>query len=115
MAVSMASIAVWILLGIGMLAFLLTAAGLLIIKDVYERIQFTYPAATIGVVAIAAAVVVEKSISQAGVKAILTGLVLFWANPALSSATAKAARVRRLGDWKPAPDEHIEVVEAKNE
>ena len=110
-----ASIAIWVLLGIGMAAFLLTTAGLLVIKDVYERIHFIYPAATIGVAAIAAAVVVEKSISQAGVKAILTALVVFWANPALSSATAKAARVRRLGDWKPKPDEHIQIVEAKNQ
>ena len=107
----MALIAEWILLIVGMAAFLLTAAGLLIVKDVYEQIHFTYPAATIGVVAIVAAVFVEKSISQAGIKAILVGLVLFWVNPALSHATARAARIRRLGDWKPSDKEHIEVVD----
>lgn len=107
--------AIWALLIAGMGAFLLTSIGLLFIKDVYERIHYTYPAATIGIVCIVAAIVMEKSVSQAGIKAILTGLVLFWANPALSHAIARAARVRRLGDWKPAPDEKMEVVEGSGQ
>lgn len=107
---SIGAIVVGTLLIIGLAAFLLTAIGLLVIKDVYERIHFTYPAATIGIVCIVAAVVVEKSVSQAGIKAVLTGAFVFWANPALSHATARAARVRRLGDWKPSDKEKIEVV-----
>lgn len=111
MALSAWTITVWVLLIIGMAAFLLTAVGLLICKDLYDRIQFTYPAGTIGVAAIVAAVVVQKSISQAGIKAILVGLALFWASAALSHATARAARVRRLGDWRPSAKEKIEVVD----
>ena len=109
------AIIIWSLLIVGMAAFLLTSIGLLFTKDVYEQIQYTYPAATIGIVCIVAAIVVEKSVSQAGIKAILTGLVLFWANPALSHAIARAARVRRLGDWKPTPGEKMEVVEGSGE
>lgn len=108
---SAGAIAVWILLVIGMAAFLLSAVGLLVSKDLYDRIQFTYPAGTIGVAAIVAAVVVQKSISQAGIKAILIGLVLFWGNGALSHATARAARVRRLGSWKPADKEQVEIID----
>jgi len=111
MALTAGPIAIWTLLIVGMGAFLFTAIGLLVFKDVYERIQFTYPAATIGVAAIVAAVVIQKSISQAGIKAILIGLILLWANGALSHATARAARVRRLGDWKPSPQEKIEIVD----
>lgn len=106
------SIAIWVLLGIGMAAFALTAIGLLVMKDVFERIHFTYPAATIGVAAIVAAVLVEKSVSQAGIKAILIGFVLFWINPVLSHATGRAARIRKLGQWKPTDKEHIRVFEA---
>jgi len=106
------SIAIWVLLGIGMAAFALTAIGLLVVDDVFERLHFTYPAATIGVTAIVAAVLVEESISQAGIKAILIGFVLFWINPVLSHAIARAARIRKLGQWKPTEKEHIKVVEA---
>ena len=109
---NLAAIAIWALLIIGMGAFALTAVGLLVADDVFERIQFTYPAATIGVVSIVAAVVIEKALSQAGIKAMLAGFVLFWINPVLSHATARAARIRKLGQWKPTAKEHIEVVEA---
>lgn len=108
MAVS--AIAIWVLLGIAMASFLLTAIGLLVRKNIYDRIQYTYPAGTIGVAAIVAAVVVQKSISQAGIKAILIGLILFWSSAALSHAIARAARVRQLGDWKPPANENVETV-----
>lgn len=108
MAVS--RIAIWVLLALAMAAFLLTAIGLLVCRNIYDRIQFTYPAGTIGVASIVAAVLVQKSISQAGIKAILIGLVLFWSSAALSHAIARAARVRRTGDWKPSANEKIETV-----
>lgn len=108
MAVS--AIAIWVLLAIAMASFLLTAIGLLVCRSLYDRIQFTYPAGTIGVASIVAAVVVQKSISQAGLKAILIGLIFFWSSAALSHAIARAARVRRTGDWKPSPAEKIETV-----
>lgn len=108
MAVS--AIAIWVLLAIAMASFLLTAIGLLVFRDIYDRIQYTYPAGTLGVAAIVAAVVVQKSISQAGIKAILIGLVLFWSSAALSHAIARAARVRQFGDWKPSSGEKIETV-----
>ena len=99
MAVS--AIAIWALLAIAMASFLLTAIGLLVSRNIYDRIQFTYPAGTVGVAAIVAAVVVEKSVSQAGIKAILIGLVFLWSSAALSHAIARAARIRRFGHWKP--------------
>ena len=106
-----ASIVVWILLILGMAAFLLTSLGMLLVNDVFERIQYTYPTATIGLVAVVAAIVIHKSISQAGIKAIIIGLIVFWTNPALSHATARAARVRELGNWKPSEKENIQVTE----
>lgn len=102
---------IWVLLAVGVAAFLLTAIGMLLARDVYERIQYTYPAATIGIAAIVAAIVIHKSISQAGIKAILTCLVVFWMSPALSHATARAGRVRRFGHWTPGDKENIQVTE----
>lgn len=99
----------WLLLLAAAAAFLLTSVGLLCVRDTYDRIQYTYPAATIGVAAIVAAVVLSDPISQAGLKAIICGLVVCCTNPVLSHAVARAARVREKGRWQAEPDEHIRV------
>jgi monovalent cation/proton antiporter MnhG/PhaG subunit len=104
------SIAVWILLGIGMASFLLTAAGILV-RDVYERIHYANPGGTIGIAAIVAAILVHSSVSSMGIKAILTGFVAFWMTPVLSHAIGRAARVREQRRWMAKPEEEIEVVE----
>jgi monovalent cation/proton antiporter MnhG/PhaG subunit len=106
-----AGVVIWILLTVGMAAFLLTSVGMVLSRDVYKCIQYTYPAATVGLVAVVAAIVIHKSISQAGIKAIVTGLIVFWVNPALSHATARAARVRQFGDWTPSEKENIQLAE----
>ncbi len=78
----------------------LTALGVLLSLDVYERLHYLAPAATIGVVCVAAAIVLQEGLDQAGIKAILTGAVLFVVNPILTHATARAARVRQFGHWE---------------
>ncbi len=106
-----ASIVVWIFLILGMASFLLTSVGMVLLRDVYQRIQYTYPAATVGLVAVVAAIVIHKSISQAGIKTLVTGLIVFWTNPVISHATARAARVREFGNWTPSEKQHIRVAE----
>ncbi len=109
------SIGIWIFLVAGMASFLLTSLGLLIGRDVFERIQYTYPAATVGLVAVVIAIVIHKSFSQAGIKTMVTGLIVFWVNPVLSHATARAARVRQFGNWTPSESENIEPLEDRND
>lgn len=106
-----ASIVVWIFLIVGMASFLLTSVGMVVLRDVYQRIQYTYPAATVGLVAVVAAIMIHKSISQAGIKTLVTGLIVFWTNPVISHATARAARVREFGNWTPSEKENIQVTE----
>jgi monovalent cation/proton antiporter MnhG/PhaG subunit len=106
---SAADIAVDVLLVIGLLAFILTAAGLLVIKEFYEQVHFLSPGSLIGSIAIAAAVVVHEGLSQAGVKAILIAILLVWANPVISHATIRAGRIRRKEQWEPWEGENIPV------
>ncbi len=106
---TIANILIWILLIAGMASFLLTSVGMLLGRDVYQRIQYTYPAATVGLVAVVAAILIHKSISQAGIKTLVTGLIVFWTNPVVSHATARAARVRKLGHWLPGDQENIQA------
>ena len=96
------------LLGLGVLAAALTSFGLLAARNVYQRLHAMGIAATVGVIAIVAAIVVQESWSQAGVKAMLTGLTLLFMNPILTHATALAARIHERGDWRPGKDEEVE-------
>lgn len=102
-----ADIAVDVLLGIGLAAFLLTALGVLLIKDFYERVHFLAPGSLIGAIAIPAAVVVHEGLTVAGVKAILIAILLVWANPVISHVMLRAGRIRRKEQWQPWEGEDV--------
>jgi multicomponent Na+:H+ antiporter subunit G len=87
------------LLVVGVGVTLFSCLGVLVMRDAYDRLHFTTPAATLGPVAIAAAVVLEERLSAAGIKAVLVALVLVATNPVLGHATARAARIREFGEW----------------
>jgi monovalent cation/proton antiporter MnhG/PhaG subunit len=74
-------------------------AGLLAPGDVYRRLHYLAPAATIAVAAVALAILIEEGFGQAGIKAILTAAVLFVMNPILTHATARGARTHERGRW----------------
>jgi multicomponent Na+:H+ antiporter subunit G len=96
---SLRQLAVIALLVVGVGVTLLSCLGVLVMRDAYDRLHYTTPAAVLAPVAIAAAVVVEERLSAAGVKAVLVALVLVVTNPVLGHATARAARIRRFGEW----------------
>jgi multicomponent Na+:H+ antiporter subunit G len=100
-------IVVGVLLVIGVSGFAVTSIGLLLSDDLYEQIHFLAPGSLVGAVAIPAAVVVHDGFSQAGAKAILIAILLFFSNPVLSHATARAGRIRRLQQLPPKPGEDI--------
>lgn len=109
-------IAVWVLLGIGVLGCLITALGFVFVRDFYEQLHYLAPSSLLGAVAIPAAVVVHEGLStQAGAKAILIGLLLFWANPVLTHATLRAGRIRRKRQWPPTKDEEVPMAAESKE
>ena len=109
MAVSFQEIAIPLLLAVGVAGFAITSAGLLVSDDAYDQIHFLAPGTLVGSVAIPAAVVLHEGLSQAGAKAILIGILLFFSNPVLSHATGRAARIRRKNRLAPEPAESIGV------
>ncbi len=92
--------AVAALLAIACAAVLVSVCGVLLSRNVYERLHFLAPAATIAVAAVALAILLREALSQAGVKAVIAGAILFVMNPILTHATARAARVHERGHWE---------------
>lgn len=99
-----------VLLALGVAIELLACLGLLVARDVYDRLHFSGPAAAVGPIAIAAAIVLREALSTAGIKALLIAALLLCAGPVLTHAIARAARIRAHGDWQAQPEEHIEQV-----
>jgi monovalent cation/proton antiporter MnhG/PhaG subunit len=96
------SITVAALVGFGVVVELACCIGVLVMDDAYDKLHYLGPAAIVGPLFIAAAVVVRESLSQAGIKALLTAGLLIIASPVLSHATARALYIRQR--------DHIEQV-----
>jgi multicomponent Na+:H+ antiporter subunit G len=87
-------IAAAILLGIGVVASLLSCLGILVMRSAYDRLHYLAALGTVGPVAVVAAVLVEEGFSSGGLKALIVLAVILVTGPVLTHATARAARIR---------------------
>jgi monovalent cation/proton antiporter MnhG/PhaG subunit len=107
--VTFREVVVAVLLVLGMALQLLACLGLIVMRDSFARLHYLAPAG-FGVVAIAAAILVEESFSVIGDKAIATAAVVLLTGPVLAHVTARSARIRRLGDWREQRSDEVERV-----
>ncbi|MDQ4058173.1 MAG: monovalent cation/H(+) antiporter subunit G [Actinomycetota bacterium] len=97
------------LLVAGVIVELLSCIGMWAMDEVFDRLHFLGPASTLGPLLFAAAIIVEEGFSLPGNKALLVALVIIGTGPALTHATARAARVRMYDHWRAAPGEISEA------
>lgn len=81
-----------ILLLMSVVIIWLCCAGLLVMRGPYAKLHYLGPVSSLGVVIIAAAVVVKHPISSNTLQAVVVALVLLLTNPVLAHATALAAQ-----------------------
>ena len=104
-----ASLAIDVLVALGVALCWLSCVGGAIVRDDLDRIHFLTPLTTLAVPVIAVAVLIQASpLSIPGAKAILITLALFCSGPILNHAIARAARIRATGDWRPDQRERAE-------
>lgn len=103
MTVQGIGVAVLLFAGVGVILF--CCVGVWVMPDTYDQLHFAGPATTVAPVAIAGAVILEESFSQAGVKAVLVAVVMGVTGPALTHATGRAARIREHGHFAALPEE----------
>ena len=101
----MSGVIISVLLFIAVATALFSTLGLVLMKDINERLHYLAPPSTVSVFLIAAAIVIKEGLSQATTKAILAAVALALTNPVLTHATARAARVRQYGHWVSQPEE----------
>jgi multicomponent Na+:H+ antiporter subunit G len=95
--VSLSDAAVAVLLLAAILSAAVSALGVLLSGNSYRRLHYMAPAATVGVWSVTAAVLIEEGLSLASIKAVLIATVVFFTNPVLSHATARAGRIEECG------------------
>jgi len=103
----MSEIAVAVLLALSLAVALFSCIGLTFVRGYFNRLHYLAPVTTVSTTLLLAAVVVKYGWSQAAIKMFLIWGVLLLINSVLTHATARAARVRKLGHWTPDPKENI--------
>jgi len=94
--VSAHEIAVHVLIWTAVASELVCCIGVVAARDVFARLHYTAAASTLGPVLVAIAIAVEEGIrSTAAAAALVVAVFLFFGNPAVTIATARAARARR--------------------
>jgi multicomponent Na+:H+ antiporter subunit G len=103
-------VAAEVLVWIGVALILVACVGMVTLRSAYDRLHFSSPA-ILGVMFVAASVVVKESFSLIGNKSILIAVLVLLGSPLITQASGRAARIRERGDWRLADDEEIEVEE----
>ncbi len=101
----MHDLAIDVLVAAGVAGELLCCLGLVLMRNVFDRLHYAMASTTVPPFLIAAAVLVDEDWAQPSINALLIALVPFVINPVLASATARAARARRFGQVKARPEE----------
>jgi multicomponent Na+:H+ antiporter subunit G len=89
-----------VLLGLAVAVVLISSLGVLMMRDVYQKLHFVTPVSLIAPALVAVAVLVQQGYSQNTVETWLALLFLVVAGPFLTHATIRAARIRETGDWR---------------
>ena len=103
---SFQDVAVYVLLALGVGIQVLSAIGVLVMRDAYERLHYVSAAGVGGALA-CVAVTVRDSFSLIGNKALLVAVFLLVTGPVLVHATGQALRVREQDGWS-IHDEEVE-------
>jgi multisubunit Na+/H+ antiporter MnhG subunit len=94
------AVAADVLLGLAVLIVLGSSVGILVMRDVYQKLHYVTPATLVAPVLVGVAVLVRSGWSVNSLQTWLTVAFLAVAAPFLSHATMRAARVRETGDWR---------------
>lgn len=88
-----------VLLGLGVLLELFAVLGVVVMRDVFDRLHYV-GLAGYGALLIGISILVRESWSLIGNKALATGGVLLVIGPVLVHTTARSFRTRDRGDWR---------------
>jgi multisubunit Na+/H+ antiporter MnhG subunit len=105
--VSTSHVIATVLLIAGVALEVFAVLGLIVMRNVYDRLHYV-GLAGYGALLIGIAILVRESFSLIGDKALATGLVLVLIGPILVHTTVRSLRTREAGDWSEGIEEKVE-------
>jgi multisubunit Na+/H+ antiporter MnhG subunit len=102
-----------ILLGFAVLIAFLCTLGMIVMRDAFQRLQFSTPVISIAAICITIAVWLDDPAWGARLKMLCITITLFWMNSILTHATARAIRIRDHDQLAPEKGEDIHIVHEK--
>ena len=103
-----------VLLSITVLSCWLGVIGMLRMPEPIQALHYLGLPASVGVIALAMAVLSETGLGSTTLKTGLIAVVLLAINSVVAHATARAFRTRELGHWEPREGDPIEFVPKDN-
>jgi multisubunit Na+/H+ antiporter MnhG subunit len=97
-----------VLLVAAVVAQLISALGLAVMRTSADRLHYTSAAFTVGPLCVLAAVLLREGMTTASYDTIATVGLLFLAGPVIVHATARAGRRRQFGDPRARPEERVQ-------
>jgi len=89
-----------VLLGLAVAIVLASSVGLLVMRDVYQKLHFVTPIALVAPLIVGFAVLAQSGLDENSGETWLALVFIVIAGPFLSHATIRAARIREKGDWR---------------
>jgi multisubunit Na+/H+ antiporter MnhG subunit len=89
-----------VLLGLAAAVVLISSAGVLVMRDAYQKLHYVTPIAVVAPVIVALAVLVQSGWTENSGETWLALLFMVIGGPFLAHATIRAARIREQGDWR---------------
>jgi multisubunit Na+/H+ antiporter MnhG subunit len=94
-----------VVLGVAVLVVLGASAGILLMRDVYQKVHYVTLAGLVAPVIVGVAILIQSGWSVNSLQTWLAIVLMVTATPFLSHATIRAARIRQAGDWT-SPADH---------
>jgi multisubunit Na+/H+ antiporter MnhG subunit len=88
-------------LGIAVAIVLASSAGILAMRDPYQKVHYVTPAALVAPLFVGLAILAQSGLTGNTAEMCLALVFLGIAGPFLSHATMRAIRIRETGDWRP--------------
>ncbi len=89
-----------ILLGLAALVVLTSSAGVLVMRDAYQKLHYVTPMAMVAPVLVGLAVLIQSGFTEDSAQTWLALVFVLAGGPVLAHATIRAARIRADGDWR---------------
>jgi monovalent cation/proton antiporter MnhG/PhaG subunit len=89
-----------VLLGAAVLTVLGCSAGIVVMRDVYQKLHYIAPLGTVAPVLVGLAVLIQSGWSANGLQTWLAIVFIVVSAPFLGHATGRAAMIREAGDWR---------------